>query len=120
PLGLTPAVIGLFEQDGDLFLAQELVDAVPLRLWVRQQAGVIGPDTGAAPGVGWTSLVETMTGLIDLTGAVHRAGWVIRDLTPTNVMLTPQGPRLVDLEFAARPGEAGPAGGTPGYVAPEQ
>jgi hypothetical protein len=45
PLGLTPRPVDLFEQDGDLFLAEESIDGVSLRLWVRQRAYVIGQGT---------------------------------------------------------------------------
>jgi serine/threonine-protein kinase len=53
--------------------------------------------------------------------ALHAAGWVHRDLTPSNVLVDDAGEaRVVDLGLAARVAET-PAHlvGTPGYVAPE-
>lgn len=114
PLGVAPRKLDLFEQDGHLFLAEELLPGVPLRRWVSEQAG-------DAPGMPWQLALELARSLTDLVGAVHGAGLVLRDLTPGNVMVGPGGRLgLIDLELAAEPGAAAVVAGTPGYVAPEQ
>jgi hypothetical protein len=121
PLGLTPAVRALFEQDGDLFLAQETVDGEPLRKWIRRHARVIGPRTPNRPGVAWSVLVRVLRRLVDVLDRVHEAGWTLCDLTPSNVMVTGSDTvRLVDLESAVRMGAREAVAGTPGYAAPEQ
>jgi hypothetical protein len=118
---VTPPMLGLFEQDGDLFLAQGLVAGVPLRRWVRERAHVVGTTTSNRTGLPWSTVCELVVRLTGLLATAHTAGWVIRDFTPSNIMVEPGGGlRLVDLEFAARPGERPAAGGTPGYLAPEQ
>jgi serine/threonine protein kinase len=121
PLGLTPAVHALFEQDGDLFLAQEMVDGESLRKWIRRHARVIGPRTPSHPGVAWTAMVRILRRLVDALASVHEAGWTLCDLTPANVMITgSDAVRLIDLESAVRTGAREPVAGTPGFAAPEQ
>ncbi|MFI8100955.1 class IV lanthionine synthetase LanL [Streptomyces sp. NPDC086023] len=114
--GVTARPLGLFEQQGDLFLVQEAVPGTTLRRWAADNArpdrGCWGPDAGSA-----VRLARDLTAAV---ASVHAAGLVLRDLTPSNVMVTPEGSaRLIDLELAARPGDPVVGSGTPGYLAPE-
>ncbi|QIS14977.1 class IV lanthionine synthetase LanL [Nocardia arthritidis] len=113
--GITPRRVALFEQDGDLFLVQERVDGPTLRSWCAEQA------IGDEPGVPWPRLVDAARRLVTLIETVHRHGLVIRDLSPTNLLVRHDDSlTLIDLEFAAADGAAAIAVGTPGYGAPEQ
>jgi len=114
PLGVAPRKLDLFEQDGHLFLAEELLPGVPLRRWVDERCA----DRPGLDGALAAALARQLTALL---AAVHGAGLVLRDLTPNNVIVAPDGRlRVVDLELATPPGAPAVVAGTPAYAAPEQ
>ncbi|QMU78058.1 protein kinase/lanthionine synthetase C family protein [Streptacidiphilus sp. PB12-B1b] len=109
PLGLAPEALDQFTQGGNHYLVQERVDGETLRAWV---AGRSEPALGP--------VLHLARQLVAAVAAVHRAGYVLRDLNPNNLMVTTDGRlRLIDLEMVARPGDHVRPAYTPGYGAPE-
>lgn len=111
-----PGVAAVLDAEADsteAFLVTELVPGADLQEHVRRR----GPLDAAA-------LHRLAAGLRDALGAVHAAGVVHRDLKPSNVLVTPDGPVLIDFGIAqsvdeTRVTSTGFVVGTPGYLAPE-
>ncbi|MGZ2355851.1 serine/threonine protein kinase [Streptomyces sp. 372A] len=80
---------------------------------------------GALPAA---SVQALATGLLHALKDIHAAGIVHRDLKPSNVMLTMEGPKVIDFGIARAVGTAVESLltstnmmiGTPGFMAPEQ
>ncbi|MFI2781245.1 serine/threonine-protein kinase [Streptomyces sp. ALB3] len=95
------------------WLATEYVAGPTLRGAV-QAAGPFPPD----------SALKLFAALAEGLAAVHVHGVTHRDLKPQNVILSPQGPQLIDFGIARALGQTvltrdGAATGTPGFSAPE-
>ncbi|MGW2178353.1 class IV lanthionine synthetase LanL [Streptomyces sp. NPDC001732] len=109
PLGFTPAGIDLFSQGGNLFLVQERVPGQTLRERMQER-----------PVRNMTEFLGLARQVVDIVEGVHGTGHVLRDLSPNNLMLTPDDEvRLIDVEYLARQGVPVRRGYTPGYAGPE-
>ncbi|MEJ8643250.1 protein kinase [Streptomyces sp. MS1.HAVA.3] len=85
---------------------------------------VVAHDFGPLPG---RSVRILAAGLAYALQDIHRAGIVHRDLKPSNVLLTLDGPRVIDFGIARAPTgydagltRVGEVIGSPGFMAPEQ
>jgi serine/threonine protein kinase len=109
PLGVAPWALGLFEQGGNLFFAQEHIDGTTLREWVLRR-----PEPARA------EILDIAMQVVAIVERVHQAGYVLRDLNPGHLMIGADGRLwLIDLETVARPGEPTRRALTAGYAGPE-
>ncbi len=74
---------------------------------------------------GWPEAARVGAAVADALAAAHASGVVHRDIKPGNVMLTPNGVKILDFGISAAAGEpddddTGATFGTPAYVAPER
>ncbi|WP_017603008.1 serine/threonine-protein kinase [Nocardiopsis alkaliphila] len=96
------------------WLATEYVPGPTLRTYVTEN----GPLTGEA-------LIAFAAGLAEALSSIHAADVVHRDLKPGNVLLSPNGPKVLDFGIARALEETaltrtGGLFGTPGWVSPER
>ena len=107
PLGITARRVALFDKDDSLFLVQERVEGAVLTAWAGERPR--------------ETVLHLVGRLVDLVATVHEQGYIVRDLTPNNVIVTDDGDvRLIDLETAAMPGTPVGRARTRGYAPPEQ
>ncbi|MFV0633724.1 serine/threonine protein kinase [Demequina sp.] len=102
------------ELDGDeTFVVFEYIPGVSL--WQHIQ------DHGPLEGEALADFADRTASALE---AVHQAGVVHRDVTPSNIMMSPAGPVLIDFGLSHREHDPrltrdGLVSGTAGYVAPE-
>lgn len=125
--GVTPAPVALFQHDGDLFMAEEFVGGTRLDRWARRyQPGPYQPESWAEDSD--VTLLAVLERLCDSVGEFHSRGLVIRDLSPTNLLVEDGADggaagatvRICDVEYVAFSGTAPRLIGTAGFNPPEQ
>lgn len=113
----SPWVVPLLDADADAdtpWLATSFVPGPSL----SETVDTFGPLAPASVRVLGVRLAEALD-------AVHAAGLVHRDVKPGNVLLAPDGPRLIDFGIARAPEataltSSGMIVGSPGFLSPEQ
>jgi Protein kinase domain len=106
--GYSPAVLDADPGAAVPWMAVEFLPSVSLRHAVER----FGPLPAG-------SVRALAAGLAEALAAIHRAGIAHLDVKPANVLLTADGPRLIDFGIAADAQPAGPAGSW-GFMSPEQ
>jgi hypothetical protein len=113
--GHVPSVVAVLDVEQHTFLVTEAVAGVPLRAHIRRLHRDHDGERLRE------HVLRTSLRLVDLLADVHGTGVVVRDLSPANILLGPDGELcLVDLELAAAEGVEAVGAGTPGFAAPEQ
>ncbi|MEU7896483.1 serine/threonine-protein kinase [Nonomuraea sp. NPDC049152] len=109
----TARVLDAGESDGALYVVSEYIDGVSLQKSVERE----GPRAGAA-------LHRIAVGTATALAAIHQAGIVHRDFKPANVLLGPDGPRVIDFGISraldTMATTTSGVVGTPTYMSPEQ
>ncbi|MBP2704765.1 transporter substrate-binding domain-containing protein [Microbispora sp. RL4-1S] len=109
----TARVLAADLQGDTPYIASEYIEGPSL----RETVDASGPLTGSA-------LERLAVGTATALTAIHRAGIVHRDFKPDNVLIAPDGPRVVDFGIArildSTATITSRAIGTPAYMAPEQ
>jgi predicted Ser/Thr protein kinase len=109
---VTAGVIEVAAEDGRQFIVSEFIDGPSLEERVE--------DRGPLPG---GDLHRLAIGTATALAAIHGAGVVHRDFKPANVLLGPDGPRVVDFGIARLTDSATITSGiigTPAFMSPEQ
>ncbi|MEV4020047.1 WD40 repeat domain-containing serine/threonine-protein kinase [Nonomuraea angiospora] len=106
----TAKVIEAQVEVAPLYIVSEYVAGLSLRQVVAES----GPYEG-------DRLRRLAVGVATALTAIHQAGIVHRDLKPDNIILGPDGPRVIDFGVAREvgPTTSGPIIGTPNYMSPE-
>jgi glycine betaine/choline ABC-type transport system substrate-binding protein/predicted Ser/Thr protein kinase len=108
----TARIIELGTDGPRSYLVSEYVDGPSLQEFTEAE----GPLAGGA-------LARLMVGTASALAAIHRAGVLHRDFTPYNVLMGPDGPRVIDFGIARVLDTAATVTsglvGTPAYAAPE-
>ncbi|MBA9004809.1 serine/threonine-protein kinase [Thermomonospora cellulosilytica] len=109
----TARVLDDGEDEGTPFVVSEYIDGPSLREVVEGGGTLAG-----------TALYRLAVGSATALAAIHQAGIVHRDFKPGNVLLGPDGPRVIDFGIAraldATVTATSTVLGTPSYMAPEQ
>ncbi|WP_436739859.1 serine/threonine-protein kinase [Streptomyces sp. BBFR102] len=107
-----------------------VVDAAPEaeQPWMATtyiEGDTLAQHIAAAGPLGGTELRRLAIGLAEALRDIHRVGVVHRDLKPSNVVLSPEGPRVIDFGISRAADQqtltmTGRVIGTPPFMSPEQ
>ncbi|CAM5239448.1 serine/threonine protein kinase [Streptomyces spiroverticillatus] len=110
----TAAVVDAAPEAEQPWMATTYIEGQTLAQRITDQGPVSGPE-----------LRTLAIGLTEALRDIHRAGVVHRDLKPSNVVLSPEGPRVIDFGISRAADQqtltmTGRVIGTPPFMSPEQ
>lgn len=113
-------VFGVEDIDGQLVVALQWIDGVPVDRWARGVGGTARP---------FEEVLDVFQKICDAVHHAHQRGVIHRDLKPSNVLVDSAGePHVLDFGLARRSEHSSDAAltctgaflGTPAYASPEQ
>ncbi|MFF4345475.1 class III lanthionine synthetase LanKC [Kitasatospora sp. NPDC001540] len=118
--GACPEPLAHFTEWEHDFLVMEHVEGRPLVKWINQNSPVLQTDRPAADFDRYhADCRRLLAGLDAALGRLHALGLRFGDVSPGNVIVTPEGePRLVDFESVTPLAERPARMGTPGFAPP--
>ncbi|HEV2623059.1 MAG TPA: lanthionine synthetase LanC family protein [Frateuria sp.] len=119
--GITPKLVDCFEEDSHWFLVQERLEGYET-LWGAAMNFYFTRDKQTASDT-FSVILKIVLSIAEAIKSIHSHHVVIRDLTKTNVLASPDGNiRFIDFEFAhdIGSGRAWVNGWTSGYASKDQ
>jgi tRNA A-37 threonylcarbamoyl transferase component Bud32 len=115
--GICPRPVELFSHWEHSYLATEFLPGLPLYRWmVTHNPAVRAGEQAEAFGAYHERCLAVLDLLYDQVRRLHELGFVFMDLSPANVLVDDDRPRLVDFEAAQRMDNVRLVMGTPGYL----
>ncbi|HEY3606499.1 MAG TPA: class III lanthionine synthetase LanKC [Pseudonocardiaceae bacterium] len=115
--GICPRPAELFHHWEHSYLATEFVPGMPLYRWMTtHNPAVRAGEPAAAFAAYYERCLTLLDHLDDQLRRLHDLGFVFVDLSPNNVLVDDDHPRLVDFEAAQRIDDVHLVMGTPGYL----
>ncbi|KIQ66834.1 hypothetical protein TR51_05135 [Kitasatospora griseola] len=119
--GLAPEPIARFRAGGHEFMVTEFIEGKSLNHLPPTSHPLLMAGTGPAEYAAYYARCERVLAAIeDALDRLHALGWTFMDVSPTNVIVTPDdGIRLIDFETAHETGDTSVRMGTPGFFPPQ-
>lgn len=79
-----PSIVGVrsyFEENGTAYFVMDYIQGDSFKSYIQKHGGKVA----------WQDAVRILTPVMDALGAVHKEGIIHRDVTPDNIILTPDG-----------------------------
>ncbi|OKJ02943.1 class III lanthionine synthetase LanKC [Kitasatospora sp. CB01950] len=119
--GLAPEPIALFTAGGHEFMVTEFVEGMSLNRIPPTSHPLMKADSTPDEYAAYYARCERILASVEAAmERLHALGWTFQDVSPANVLVTPEDDiRLIDFETACGPDDTPGKMGTPGFVPPQ-